>query len=54
MCSILISLPIINSAQKSSKILDFKVGYSPETPYRQVVEQSSDTELQYIASEELM
>lgn len=50
----LIAFPITISAQSSSKILDFKIGYSPETSYRQVVEQSSDTELQYIASEELL
>lgn len=50
----LISFPFFNYAQSSKEILDFKIGYSPQTSYRQVVEQSSDTELLYIASDELL
>ncbi|OXA76637.1 hypothetical protein SAMN05444397_101123 [Flavobacterium aquidurense] len=50
----LISLPIFNYGQSSKEILDFKIGYAPQTSYKQVVEQSSDTELYYIASDEIL
>lgn len=50
----LISFPLFNYGQSAAKILDFKIGYSPQTSYNQVVEQTSDTELHYIASDELL
>lgn len=50
----LISLPLFNYGQSSKDILDFKIGYAPQTSYRQVIEQSSDTELLYIASDEIL
>lgn len=50
----LISIPLFNYGQSSKDILDFKIGYAPQTSYRQVIEQSSDTELLYIASDEIL
>lgn len=50
----LISLPLFNYGQSSKDILDFKIGYAPQTSYKQVIEQSSDTELLYIASDEIL
>lgn len=50
----LILLPLFNYGQSSKEILDFKIGYAPQTSYKQVVEQSSDTELYYIASDEIL
>lgn len=51
--AILLALPILNYAQ-SGKVLDFKIGYAPEMSYHQIVEQSSETELHYIASLEIL
>ncbi|WP_264536756.1 DUF6263 family protein [Flavobacterium sp. N1736] len=50
---ILISVPFFNYGQ-SDKILDFKIAYSPQATYRQVVEQSSETELYYIAADSIL
>jgi hypothetical protein len=50
----LIFLPFFNYGQSPKEVLDFKIGYTPQTLYKQIVEQSSDSELLYIASEELL
>jgi len=50
---ILFALPVFHYGQ-SGQVLDFKIGYAPEMVYQQIVEQSSDTELQYIASPEIL
>lgn len=51
--TLLLALPVINYAQ-SGKVLDFKIAYAPEMSYHQIVEQSSETELHYIASPEIL
>ncbi|TPG41624.1 hypothetical protein [Flavobacterium pectinovorum] len=50
---ILILFPIFNFAQ-TGQVLDFKIGYAPQTVYTQILEQSSETELHYIGSDELL
>lgn len=50
---ILFALPVFHYGQ-SGQVLDFKIAYAPEMVYHQIVEQSSDTELQYIASPEIL
>lgn len=39
---------------QTEKILDFKIGYAPQTTYHQIVEQSSDNELYYEGADELL
>lgn len=51
--TLLLALPFLNYAQ-SDKVLDFKIAYAPEMSYHQIVEQSSETELHYIASPEIL
>lgn len=51
--AILIFFPALNYAQ-SDKVLDFKIGYAPKMSYHQIVEQSSETELHYLASPEIL
>lgn len=50
---ILVSLPSLHYGQ-SGQILDFKIAYAPKMTYHQIVEQSSETELHYIASPEIL
>lgn len=49
----LISFPIFSYGQ-SSKILDFKAGYSPETTYNQITFNASDYEVLYAGSEKFL
>jgi len=49
----LISFPIFSYGQ-SSKILDFKAGYSPETTYNQITSNASDYEVLYAGSEKFL
>lgn len=49
----LISFPIFSYGQ-SSKILDFKAGYSPETAYNQITSNASDYEVLYAGSEKFL
>jgi hypothetical protein len=50
---ILVSFPALHYAQ-SGQVLDFKIGYAPKMAYQQIVEQSSETELHYMASPEIL
>jgi len=50
---ILVSLPTLHYGQ-SGQVLDFKIGYAPKMAYHQIVEQSSETELHYFASPEIL
>jgi hypothetical protein len=50
---VLFSIPFFNYSQ-SEKALDFKMGYSPQTSYIQVIEQSLGNELLYSGSEDFL